>query len=401
MTNPAICTGVEATTTMSTSIITQSTTFDPTNTCSILDNGNEEERVSSSSDTEGKNLQIVEEMEVDSTSNAEISSVDEIQDENHISNNKIADDIPEKEEVPMEIDVESAKEEVKQDSEVNGIENELSPITETISVPVEDFSSIQKPEKLPFESYKIPSSNFDYKRYMNLTSSDAAEHPILYSCHNAAIMKVFNAVFVPDMSIKIVNGEHKDTFGVIKSICYPTLTVETKELQTIHVNFADTRLIFDGYDIHFWTRYVTEEIANKIVSKLSEDKKYEEPLHSFIKESHYLEIINDDNPEFVDTVKVVENRCGLLKVEYVNGKEEFIHMASPRLKPLGWVHFVVDDFTKGRYYIENDDLIGVPPFCFDVLAFDVNNSNAMSQWMPFSPHRIDASFFNTNTLFNM
>lgn len=68
-------------------------------------------------------------------------------------------------------------------------------------------------------------------------------------------------------------------------------------------------------------------------------------------------------------------------------------MTSPRLKPYGWIDFVEKDFSKGpRYSSMEEDLIAVPPFCFDILAFDVSNSNALSQWIPFSPHKLEVCF---------
>jgi hypothetical protein len=279
MTDLTACTG-EETAKMSTAVI-ESQPYDSTtnnhSSTSMVDGSDVYQEENSQGST------TVEKMEVDN-SNTNISNIDEIQDENLILSKMETDvQISEK---PAIMDIDKSSLTVVEQKETDLKETENGHLLEakpTASLATNGTLPSQKLAPSANENRKIPSSEFSYKKYMDYTSSDSAEHPLLFSYHRVPLVATFNAIFIPDMSAKVINGQEKGKEGVIKCVDYPWLTIETKDLQTINVDFSDTQLVFDGFEIHFWTRYVDEETANKIVAKVAHDDNYEKPIYSFIK----------------------------------------------------------------------------------------------------------------------
>ena len=104
----------------------------------------------------------------------------------------------------------------------------------------------------------------------------------------------------------------------------------------------------------------------------------------------YLEVVDENNPNVVETAQVLENRAGLLKLSY-SGRNylEYVHMASPRVKPLGWVQYISTDFRKSENYVDNTDIKGVPPFCFDPILADLSKVSENPLFVPFISHRFE------------
>lgn len=156
------------------------------------------------------------------------------------------------------------KEETDHETPSSPMEIDSCPVAATSPEPskileTESNGTLEITEKSPLLTPKslLQNQTFDLQRYKEMTSSVAAQHPLLFSYHRVATMKVFNAVYTVDMSIRVISGEHVDKEGIIKGVNYPTLTIETKDLKMIVVEYTETRLIFDGYQIHFWLRFVS------------------------------------------------------------------------------------------------------------------------------------------------
>ena len=133
----------------------------------------------------------------------------------------------------------------------------------------------------------------------------------------------------------------------------------------------------------------------KIVQRLGKPENCKKPLYTFIKEGQYLEVINEANPEYVDTAKVVKNCCGLLYIVRGNGRKEVIHMSSSRLKPLGWINSGVKGFKKSKDYSFSKESKGVMPFVFDLDPFEfLPEQCGFSQPLSFTPHKFEVRLLN-------
>ena len=105
-----------------------------------------------------------------------------------------------------------------------------------------------------------PPSEFDYQRFLESSDSDAADHPLLFLYHRGATMDVFNAVFVPEMCVKVTRGNHEGKQGIIKCVKNPFLVIETKDFQTINVHCEEIQIDITNSEKPFWTRLVSSKV---------------------------------------------------------------------------------------------------------------------------------------------
>lgn len=112
-------------------------------------------------------------------------------------------------------------------------------------------------------------------------------------------MKALRAVFLPEMAVKVISGEHEGLEGVIKS-ARDYVMIETKDFILITVEYQDVRFVYNGSERSFWTKYVAlfdteiyklirymdEETANAVVAKLVSKEYASRELYSYIKVGH-------------------------------------------------------------------------------------------------------------------